>query len=103
MESQPQNPEFRNNPENFHPCYMSQQKVHVGMCTQRRLGSAGASQYSDQSSKGAQWVAKGPKVLTTVNKDCDQTVQIDFNLHSTHMPTCMLDIRSYLERKRHKT
>ena len=21
MESQPQNPEFRNNPENFHPCY----------------------------------------------------------------------------------
>ena len=22
MESQPQNPEFRNNPENFHPCYM---------------------------------------------------------------------------------
>ena len=24
MESQPQNPEFRNNPENFHPC-----KTHV--------------------------------------------------------------------------
>ena len=23
MESQPQNPEFRNNPENFHPCVMS--------------------------------------------------------------------------------
>ena len=22
MESQPQNPEFRNNPENFHPCIM---------------------------------------------------------------------------------
>ena len=22
MESQPQNPEFRNNPENFHPCYL---------------------------------------------------------------------------------
>ena len=22
MESQPQNPEFRNNPENFHPCRM---------------------------------------------------------------------------------
>ena len=22
MESQPQNPEFRNNPENFHPCKM---------------------------------------------------------------------------------
>ena len=23
MESQPQNPEFRNNPENFHPCIKS--------------------------------------------------------------------------------
>ena len=23
MESQPQNPEFRNNPENFHPCIHS--------------------------------------------------------------------------------
>ena len=23
MESQPQNPEFRNNPENFHPCPIS--------------------------------------------------------------------------------
>ena len=23
MESQPQNPEFRNNPENFHPCTKS--------------------------------------------------------------------------------
>ena len=23
MESQPQNPEFRNNPENFHPCMYS--------------------------------------------------------------------------------
>ena len=22
MESQPQNPEFRNNPENFHPCIL---------------------------------------------------------------------------------
>ena len=24
MESQPQNPEFRNNPENFYPCIISQ-------------------------------------------------------------------------------
>ena len=24
MESQPQNPEFRNNPENFHPCTPNQ-------------------------------------------------------------------------------
>ena len=23
MESQPQNPEFRNNPENFHPCELT--------------------------------------------------------------------------------
>ena len=26
MESQPQNPEFRNNPENFHPCTLPQEK-----------------------------------------------------------------------------
>ena len=25
MESQPQNPEFRNNPENFHTCYTHMQ------------------------------------------------------------------------------
>ena len=28
MESQPQNPEFRNNPENFHPCRSSLIWVH---------------------------------------------------------------------------
>ena len=49
---------------------------------------------------GAQWVAKGLKFLTAENKDCDQTLQIDFNLPSTHIPTCMLDIGSYLERKK---
>ena len=30
MESQPKNPEFRNNPENFHPCikqYMKERKI----------------------------------------------------------------------------
>ena len=26
MESQPQNPEFRNNPENFHPCFYTLKK-----------------------------------------------------------------------------
>ena len=26
MESQPQNPEFRNNPENFHPCLLLSNK-----------------------------------------------------------------------------
>ena len=25
MESQPQNPEFRHNPENFHPCYFKRE------------------------------------------------------------------------------
>ena len=29
MESQPQNPEFRNNPENFHPCAMKDELVVV--------------------------------------------------------------------------
>ena len=30
MESQPQNPEFRNNPENFHPCmYFSRTIFHT--------------------------------------------------------------------------
>ena len=28
MESQPQNPEFRINPENFHPCYYTFQRVN---------------------------------------------------------------------------
>ena len=27
MESQPQNPEFRINPENFHPCYLCFQEI----------------------------------------------------------------------------
>ena len=30
MESQPQNPEFRNNPENFHPCTSSSIGVFIG-------------------------------------------------------------------------
>ena len=36
MESQPQNPEFRNNPENFHPCVSVRseglEKLHVLAC-----------------------------------------------------------------------
>ena len=28
MESQPQNPEFRTNPENFHPCYLVLEKLY---------------------------------------------------------------------------
>ena len=29
MESQPQNPEFRNNPENFHPCIYNMKQCSV--------------------------------------------------------------------------
>ena len=31
MESQPQNPEFSKNPENFHPCayYISMEKISI--------------------------------------------------------------------------
>ena len=35
MESQPKNPEFRNNPENFHPCYQKDHEklnVHFTLC-----------------------------------------------------------------------
>ena len=31
MESQPQNPEFRNNPENFHPCIKRETKVLISV------------------------------------------------------------------------
>ena len=31
MESQPQNPEFRNNPENFHPCIERADRVLMRM------------------------------------------------------------------------
>ena len=34
MESQPQNPEFRINPENFHPCLL---KVYSKTCVKRPL------------------------------------------------------------------
>ena len=30
MESQPQNPEFRINPENFHPCVLKKKFMHEG-------------------------------------------------------------------------
>ena len=30
MESQPQNPEFMNNPENFHPCMLN--SLYAGQC-----------------------------------------------------------------------
>ena len=35
MESQPQNPEFRNNPENFHPCLNEaiQINTHNTLCS----------------------------------------------------------------------
>ena len=31
MESQPQNPEFRNNPENFHPCRKNEWEFFFGL------------------------------------------------------------------------
>ena len=41
MESQPQNPEFRNNPENFHPwhCHMGpvKEKIFFRVCDTVRL------------------------------------------------------------------
>ena len=37
MESQPQYPEFRNNPEKFHPC-----TKHVAISDQRRVKNASA-------------------------------------------------------------
>ena len=41
MESQPQNPEFRNNPENFHPCNMYLGSLYcIQIWTQFRLGSS---------------------------------------------------------------
>ena len=33
MESQPQNPEFRNNPENFHPWRFGTTKAHTHTCS----------------------------------------------------------------------
>ena len=32
MESQPQNPEFRNNPENFHPCGFTFVLLYLSEC-----------------------------------------------------------------------
>ena len=32
MESQPQNPEFRNNPENFHPCLAVHEGLSLTLC-----------------------------------------------------------------------
>ena len=40
MESQPQNPEFRNNPENFHPCRQFKTFIFT-MCCQLILKSIG--------------------------------------------------------------
>ena len=37
MESQPQNPEFRNNPENFHPCILpSSNAIDKNLSTPKR-------------------------------------------------------------------
>ena len=43
MESQPQNPEFRINPENFHPCTYSTQCGVLGECTLIKLNTVGTT------------------------------------------------------------
>ena len=46
MESQPQNPEFRNNPEKFHPCVCKKQRCRSVQChfyflpTQKKIALA---------------------------------------------------------------
>ena len=45
MESQPQNPEFRKNPENFHPCGI-QHREQVDMLVQERFKSVCTSAQS---------------------------------------------------------
>ena len=37
MESQPQNPEFRKNPENFHPCIFLNLKLNNVVCVARLM------------------------------------------------------------------
>ena len=39
MESQPQNPEFRINPENFHPCDVKQEDKYWALITQNMIFS----------------------------------------------------------------
>ena len=44
MESQPQNPEFRDNPENFHPWLCDLQDIHSGEnCIQIKFPSVEVS------------------------------------------------------------
>ena len=46
MESQPQNPEFRNNPENFHPCGLllaALQPKHMGVSSKLILKACSMS------------------------------------------------------------
>ena len=45
MESQPQNPEFRINPENFHPCYQQMTKVATSKVRVKVPPKAGSRQH----------------------------------------------------------
>ena len=45
MESQPQNPEFRINPENFHPCIVSLLLYHIS----RFLSISGMQKYREHT------------------------------------------------------
>ena len=52
MESQPQNPEFRNNPENFHPCIQKKSNLDsLTICFSLELRSAWKSVQCDLSPK----------------------------------------------------
>ena len=42
MESQPQNPEFRINPENFHPCSDTKVKPQSRTVSQSKMSDRGA-------------------------------------------------------------
>ena len=62
MESQPQNPEFRNNPENFHPCRWAREKSVFAIPSLPLLNTSGYKwissnlirSYVEYYSKGSQ-------------------------------------------------
>ena len=61
MESQPQNPEFKDNPENFHP-------------------------YKENISRFSRMRFKNSTISETFNKYCDQHVQTLINLNTMDLP-----------------
>ena len=66
MESQPQNPEFRNNPENFHPC--------------TKISWLGPNEYGHKMSQ------KDFKITRTTKKRHKQTGKLYSSLASGNLP-----------------